>query len=125
MGDIGPIHLTLLMGRQIVAPTPQPVTDALLSAQVTVTAGQRSGFQLAFDLTKNGIIQQALLPAGAFEPVPGGLRNVVGALPGLQDARRIVVVGPAREGHQGTDHPGEACNAFHVENPCKDTSFAR
>jgi hypothetical protein len=68
MGDIGPIHLTLLMGRQIVAPTPQPVTDALLSAQVTVTAGQRSGFQLAFDLTKNGIIQQALLPAGAFDP---------------------------------------------------------
>jgi hypothetical protein len=68
MAELGPIHLTLLMGRQIVAPTPQPVTDALLSAQVTVTAGQRSGFQLAFDLTRNGIIEQALLPAGAFDP---------------------------------------------------------
>lgn len=68
MVDIGPIHLTLLMGQQIVAPTPQPVTDALLSAQVTVTAGQRSGFQLAFDLSKNGVIATSLLPAGAFDP---------------------------------------------------------
>lgn len=68
MADIGPIHLTLLMGQQIVSPTPQPVTDALLSAQVTVTAGQRSGFQLAFDLSKSGVINNALLPSGAFDP---------------------------------------------------------
>jgi len=68
MAVIGPIHLTLLMGQQIVAPTPQPVTDALLSAQVTVTAGQRSGFQLAFDLSKNSPVEQVMLPAGAFDP---------------------------------------------------------
>jgi hypothetical protein len=68
MVDIGPIHLTLLMGRQIVSPAPQPVTDALLSAQVTVTAGERSGFQLAFDLSRNGVISTSLLPAGAFDP---------------------------------------------------------
>ena len=52
MPDPAPIHLSLLMGPQIPVPVPQPVTDALLSAQVTVTAGQRSGFQLGFDLAK-------------------------------------------------------------------------
>ena len=68
MADLGPIRLTLLMGPQIAVPVPQPVTDALLSAQVTVTAGQRSGFQLGFDLAKNGLINRVLLPAGAFDP---------------------------------------------------------
>jgi hypothetical protein len=68
VGDIAPIRLTLLMGRQIVVPVPQPVTEALMSAQVTVTAGQRSGFQLAFDLAKNGLINEALMPAGLFDP---------------------------------------------------------
>jgi hypothetical protein len=68
VANIGPIRLTLLMGRQIVVPAPQPVTEALMSAQVTVTAGQRSGFQLAFDLAKNGLINEALMPAGLFDP---------------------------------------------------------
>ncbi|HZT92479.1 MAG TPA: M28 family metallopeptidase [Gaiellaceae bacterium] len=35
---------------------------------------------------------RALLPHGRFEPVPGGLRNVVGVVPG-RDPRRYVVVG--------------------------------
>ncbi|MFE0044606.1 hypothetical protein [Streptomyces albireticuli] len=64
----GPIRLTLMMGRRIPVPVPQPVTDALLSAQVTVASGQRSGFQLAFDLSKNGLINTALLPGGFFDP---------------------------------------------------------
>ncbi|KWX02082.1 hypothetical protein LI90_3121 [Carbonactinospora thermoautotrophica] len=68
MADPGPVHLTLLMGPRIPVPVPQPVTDALLSAQVTVTAGQRSGFQLAFDLAKHGLINRTLLPAGFFDP---------------------------------------------------------
>lgn len=68
MADPTPIHLTLLMGPQLAVPVPQPVTDALLSAQVTVTAGQRSGFQLGFDLAKNGLINTVLLPAGLFDP---------------------------------------------------------
>jgi hypothetical protein len=62
------LHLTLLMGPRLAVPVPQPVTDALLSAQVTVTAGQRSGFQLGFDLAKFGMINTALLPAGFFDP---------------------------------------------------------
>jgi hypothetical protein len=68
MGDPSPIHLTLLMGPQIAVPVPQPLTDALLSAQVTVAAGQRSGFQLGFDLARNGLISTTLLPAGFFDP---------------------------------------------------------
>ncbi|GHG45506.1 hypothetical protein [Streptomyces griseocarneus] len=64
----GPIHLTLMMGPRIPVPVPQPVADALLSAQVTVASGQRSGFQLAFDLSKNGLINTALLPGGFFDP---------------------------------------------------------
>ncbi|MBP2477025.1 hypothetical protein JOF53_005897 [Crossiella equi] len=62
------IHLTLLLGRRIPVPAPREVTEALLSAQVTVTAGQRSGFQLAFDLSKKGLIHNVLLPAGFFDP---------------------------------------------------------
>jgi len=65
---VAPLHLTLQMGPQIAVPVPQPVMDALLSAQVTVTAGQRSGFQLAFDLAKNGPINRTLLPSGFFDP---------------------------------------------------------
>jgi hypothetical protein len=66
--ELAPIHLTLLMGPQIPVPVPQPVTDALLSAQVTVTAGQRSGFQLGFDLSTTGLINTTLLPTGFLDP---------------------------------------------------------
>jgi hypothetical protein len=68
MADIAPIYLTLLMGPLIPVPVPVQVTDALLSAQVTVTAGQRSGFQLGFDLAKTDLINTVLLPAGFFDP---------------------------------------------------------
>ncbi len=68
MADIAPIYLTLLMGPMIPVPVPLQVTDALLTAQVTVTAGQRSGFQLGFDLAKTALINNVLLPAGFFDP---------------------------------------------------------
>lgn len=64
----GPVHLTLHMGPQLTRPVPAEVTEALLSAQITVTAGERSGFQFAFDLTKKGLITQRLLPEGFFDP---------------------------------------------------------
>ena len=64
----GPVHLTLLMGPKLVRPVPAEVSEALLSAQITTTAGERSGFQIAFDLTKKGIITQRLLPEGFFDP---------------------------------------------------------
>ncbi|UUN25139.1 hypothetical protein [Streptomyces sp. FIT100] len=64
----GPVHLTLHMGPKLTRPVPAEVTEALLSAQVTSTAGERSGFQLAFDLTKKGLITRRLLPEGYFDP---------------------------------------------------------
>lgn len=64
----GPVHITLLMGPKLARPVPAEVTEALLSAQITATAGERSGFQLAFDLTKNGLINRRLLPEGFFDP---------------------------------------------------------
>jgi hypothetical protein len=64
----GPVRLTLMMGPQIAVPVPAEVADALLSAQVTVASGQRSGFQLAFDLARHGLISTSLLPGGYFDP---------------------------------------------------------
>ncbi|MEU5536817.1 hypothetical protein [Streptomyces sp. NPDC020362] len=64
----GPVHIQLLMGPTLARPVPVDVAEALLSAQITATAGERSGFQFAFDLTKNGLINQRLLPEGYFDP---------------------------------------------------------
>ncbi|AJE85093.1 MULTISPECIES: hypothetical protein [Streptomyces] len=64
----GPLHVTLYMGPRLARPVPREVTEALLSAQITSTAGERSGFQLAFDLTKRGALVQRLLPEGYFDP---------------------------------------------------------
>jgi len=63
------IHLTLLIGPLAVPiPAPLPLVEALKSVQVN---SQRTGtsFQLAFSVGKNSIIQQALLPAGFFDPI--------------------------------------------------------
>jgi hypothetical protein len=68
MPVISRIHLTLLMGKTVPVPVQQPLTDALLSAQVTVTAGQASGFQLVFDLAKSAVISKRLLASGFFDP---------------------------------------------------------
>ncbi|MGW4045206.1 hypothetical protein [Streptomyces sp. NPDC004721] len=64
----GPVHIQLLMGSTLARPVPVEVAEALLSAQITATAGERSGFQFAFDLTKSGLINQRLLPEGFFDP---------------------------------------------------------
>lgn len=64
----GPVHLQMHMGPKLVSPVPAEVTEALLTAQITSTAGERGGFQIAFDLTKRGAITQRLLPEGYFDP---------------------------------------------------------
>jgi hypothetical protein len=61
-------YLTVLMGPIIPVPVPKPVLEALQSAQVTVSAGQRSGFQLTFALGDRSLINTTLLPAGYFDP---------------------------------------------------------
>jgi hypothetical protein len=61
-------YLTLLMGPTIPAIPPQPVVDAITSVQVTTSAGQRSGFQITFGLSKDSMLNRSLLPAGYFDP---------------------------------------------------------
>ena len=66
--------MMLLMGPVLAAPAPQPVVDALTSAQVTTTAGQADGFQLTFALSDRSLLNQVLLPAGYFDP---GIRVII------------------------------------------------
>jgi len=61
-------YLTLLIGPTVPLPAPRPVVEALTSAQVTVSSGQQSGFQLTFGLSKKSLLQNVLLPAGYFDP---------------------------------------------------------
>lgn len=62
------LHLTILMGPTVAVPIPKPVLEALTNVQVTTSAGQRSGFQLSFALSKRSIIMTSLLPVGFFDP---------------------------------------------------------
>lgn len=62
------IYLTLLMGPVVPVPAPRPVIEALTSAQVTTAAGQASGFQLSFTVSKQSLLNRVLLPAGFFDP---------------------------------------------------------
>ncbi len=68
------VHLTILIGPVVAVPVPREVADALVSAQITTTAGQRSGFQLVFSFGKESTINRALLPSGYFDP---GLRVIL------------------------------------------------
>ena len=67
-------YLSLLVGPTLPILAPQPIIDALQSAQVTTAAGKASGFQLTFALSKNSILNTALLPAGFFDP---GIRVIL------------------------------------------------
>jgi hypothetical protein len=79
------LQLMLLVGRIVAAPAPQELMDALQSVQVTSAAGQRSGFQVTFAVSKRSVITQALLPAGLLDPptrmvivaIVGGLPDVL------------------------------------------------
>ena len=78
------LHLTLLIGPTIPVPAPTQVIQALKSVQVTVGSGQRSGFQLAFALSKRSPLTNELIPLGYFDP---GIRVIivatVGAIPNV------------------------------------------
>src|SRR5262245_5212030 len=62
------IHLTLLIGPAVPVPAPAHVLDALDSVQVN-SGGDRSGFQLSFQIGKRSLLQTTLLPAGYFDPI--------------------------------------------------------
>ena len=72
-----PIHLSLLIGPVMTQPVPPEVIESLVSVSVTETAGQRSGFQLTFNVSKTGVIQTVLLPSGYFEPILTRVQIVV------------------------------------------------
>lgn len=74
------LQLMLLIGR-IPVPAPAALIDALQSVQITSSAGQRSGFQLSFAVSKRSVITQALLPAGLLDPPTRVV--IVGLLGGL------------------------------------------
>lgn len=73
MGD-GSLLMTLLMGPKLAVPVPAAVTDALQSVQVTTAAGQASGFQLTFAMSKASLLNRVLLPTGVLDP---GVRVIV------------------------------------------------
>jgi hypothetical protein len=68
VASLGRFSLLLLMGPTIAVPAPAAVVDALLSVQVTTSAGQASGFQLSFAASKSSPLTRSLLPAGYFDP---------------------------------------------------------
>ena len=61
------IQLSILMGPVFAEPVPFAVAEALVSAQVTVNSGQRSGFQLVLSTGKTSPIP-GLLTSGYFDP---------------------------------------------------------
>ncbi len=63
------VHLTLMIGPAVPVPVPREVLDALTGVQVTTTAGQTSGFQLALSLSTRSPLHTAfLLSQGS--PIP-------------------------------------------------------
>jgi hypothetical protein len=68
MGSSG-LYLTLMMGPVEAVPVPKPVIDALRSAEVTISATGRSGFQLHFTLANNSPLQTFFVLASS-SPLP-------------------------------------------------------
>jgi len=62
------VHLSLLIGPAVPVPAPAPVLDALEGVQIN-SGGDRTGFQLSFQIGKGSLLQNALLPAGYFDPL--------------------------------------------------------
>jgi hypothetical protein len=61
-------YLSLMIGGIVPEPAPKFLIDSLSKAQITTSAGQRSGFQLTFQAGKNSPIVQDLLPSAFFDP---------------------------------------------------------
>jgi hypothetical protein len=57
-----------MMGTIVPEAVPPTLIEALTGIQVTVSAGQRSGFQLTFTLGKDSQINKSLIRSGFFDP---------------------------------------------------------
>jgi hypothetical protein len=66
---VSPLYLTLLIGPMEPIPAPKPLSDALVSVEVTESATGQSGFQLTFTLSDYGILETFFLLAGG-SPLP-------------------------------------------------------
>ncbi|HXP91545.1 MAG TPA: hypothetical protein VN931_11535 [Fibrobacteria bacterium] len=66
---VSPLYLTLLAGPVEPIPAPKPLSDALVSVEVTESVTGRSGFQLTFSLADKGILETFFLLAGG-SPIP-------------------------------------------------------
>ncbi|HTA87001.1 MAG TPA: hypothetical protein VK729_12075 [Silvibacterium sp.] len=66
---VSPLYLTLLIGPMEPLPAPKPLSDALVSVEVTESATGQSGFQLTFTLADKGILETFFLLAGG-APLP-------------------------------------------------------
>ena len=62
------IHLTLMIGPAVPVPAPYLVMESLNSVQVT-SGGDRSGFQITFNVSKHSPLLTTMLPAGYFDPM--------------------------------------------------------
>jgi hypothetical protein len=81
-----PLYLTILIGPMVAVPAPKPLIDALVSAEVTVSAVGKSGFSLTFTLANNSPLQTLFMLTGG-APIPllrvilvvtlGGLPQVI------------------------------------------------
>lgn len=71
---ISKLQLTLLIGPLVTAPAPPEVVDAFTGAQVTVSSGARTGFQLTFAISRRSLLSTTLIPAGYFDP---GIRVIL------------------------------------------------
>lgn len=104
MATLKGITLTLLVGAGVPAPAPRAVVEALVSAQVTVAAGSRSGFQLVFAVSKRSVLQTTLLPAGYFDPL---IRVVLVAT--INGIPHVLIDGPVtRQDMAPSSRPGES-----------------
>lgn len=63
------LYMTLLAGPVVAVPPPKPLTDALTSAEVTISDTGTSGFQLTFTLANSSPLQTLFLLAGG-APIP-------------------------------------------------------
>lgn len=98
------LQLLVMIGPVVAVPVPAALIDALQSVQVTTSAGQRSGFQMTFAVSKKSIITTTLLPSGLFDPPARVI--IVGLLGGLPKVLMDGVI--TRHDLSPSDTPGES-----------------
>ena len=104
------LTLSLLIGTVQPQPVPREVMESLVSASVTVSATEKSGFDLSFAVSTGSPLLTDLLPSGYFDPptrvilvvTMSGTSTVlmdgVITLPGDGAERRAGQVGPVDQG---------------------------